>query len=44
MQFFAQRFGDDDATRFINGEALVHSGTVLWVKPSVNAILARARR
>ena len=39
MQLFPQRLGDDDAARFINGETCVHSGTILWVEPSVNTIL-----
>jgi len=39
MQLFPQRFGNDDAACFINGEASVRSGTILWVEPSVNTII-----
>src|SRR5450756_3210772 len=39
MEFFPQRFGDNDAACFIDNKAGVHSGTILWVDPSVNTIL-----
>ena len=39
MQLFPQRLGDHDATSFINDEACVHSGKILWVDPLVNTIL-----
>jgi hypothetical protein len=40
MQLFPERLGDNDTARFINGEASVHNGTVLWVDPSIYPILS----
>jgi hypothetical protein len=39
VQLFPQRFGDDNAACFINDQTCVHSGTILWVEPTVNTIL-----
>jgi hypothetical protein len=39
MQLFPERLGDNDAARFVDGEAAIHSGMKLWVDPLISTIV-----
>ncbi len=42
MELFPQRLRNHDAPGFINSEAYVHFGTIHWVDPAANTIVAEA--
>jgi hypothetical protein len=39
MQLLPERLGDNDTACFVNDEASVHFGIIIWVDPSINPII-----